>query len=574
MKTIRWIFKPKAQQYDWCIFRKFFSTDGKEEVFVDISALDRYILYINGRLVSRGPVRSHNFEKYYDSIDISQFVITGKNNIVILSQYVYQCGVYACIRSRNGMICETDNTWKTKKYDALDSMTNACCPPLEPARLNEEWFDARVDLDVFYDDYDFSEWDNAVYVHEEYGKIIPQRGGLCSGEIVYPKRYMGAAAAEESKWFGFRLKNLDRKLNPVRSCAGEVYIFNIRSESKKTVDFSSGYVTKCSINGEPVKGKAVLKAGDNLFTAYYYDSGSDPYFVFKTDNGISISEIETGEFKAKAGVLNLKPDSVFFAWAYPDSNCYKDSNGEEIINRVLSATCFDELSDLIPSLCVAQICELSAEYCIENTSFGKFSKCSLHPSLKLKTDFGSEMLGYIHFNLCASEGTVIDIMGFEVIDFNGMQYMPKNCMRYICRDGWQRYTAFHPRGFRYLCLIIRSAEEPVKIGHVALESSLAVTEPVGGFSCDNQMINKIYDMCINTARLCMSDSYIDCPGYEQVYWVNDSKVTAMVNLNNFGAYDFDYRCLEIVGQSLSQDYINFYRNGKSYLENKYTRLQR
>jgi hypothetical protein len=89
------------------------------------------------------------------------------------------------------------------------------------------------------------------------------------------------------------------------------------------------------------------------------------------------------------------------------------------------------------------------------------------------------------------------------------------------------------------------------------------------FRCDNEMLNKIYDMCVNTAELCMSDTYIDCPGYEQVFWVNDAKVTSEVNLVNFGEYGFDYRCLELVAESLSDDYKRFIRGDKAYKENKH-----
>lgn len=602
MKNIRWIFKENAVQYDWCIFRKTIEIDSIDDLSIIISALDRYVLYINEQFVSRGPVRSHNFEKYYDRIEIGQFAKKGKNSFVILSQYISAGGVYAEILSGKDTLCITDKSWKVKKYYALDSMTEAVCPPLEPVCLNEELFDARVDEDVLLDDVDFGDWDSPVIVHEEYSKIIPHKGGLTARSVLYPEKYMGAAAAAQKYGFSFRLKNTDRKLNKVRKCAGEIYMFNLHSDCEREVNFEYFNLVRCSVNGKEAKRKAVLKSGDNFFAGYFYSSEADTDFIFDIYDGIEISEIKYGDFSAKACVLNLYPDDVFFGWAYPDSNCYKDSDGNEIIDRVLSASGFDEVADLIPKFTIAHVCDISNYLQIKKTIFGEIPGGSLHPSLKLNTefvsgeslvsnplnmlnenaefttisgdtalffDFGKENLGYIMMNLCATEGTIIDLMAFEVIDFNGMQYMPKNCMRYICRGGWQKFTSFNPRGFRYLCLVVRNVSDAVKFGSIALESAVTVTESVGAFLSDNQMLNSIYNMCINTARVCMSDSYIDCPGYEQVYWVNDFKVTAMTNLANFGAYGFDYRCLEIAGQSLKEDYVRFYRNDKQYIENKY-----
>jgi hypothetical protein len=67
----------------------------------------------------------------------------------------------------------------------------------------------------------------------------------------------------------------------------------------------------------------------------------------------------------------------------------------------------------------------------------------------------------------------------------------------------------------------------------------------------------------------MSDTYVDCPGYEQVFWVNDAKVTSEINLSNFADYGYDYRCLSLIAESLSDEYKRFYRNDKAYKENKH-----
>ena len=600
--NVRWIFKKNAEKYDWCVFRKDFSVENASGINVEISSLDVYYLYINGSLVSRGPVKSYNFAKYYDSIDISEFVNKGKNSVAIVSRFVSEAGIYTRIFDSENLLLETDESWKTKKYDALDSLTEAKCPPLEPVRLNDECFDARKDSDVLLPDYDFSSWENAVFVHEEYGKIIPTAGAASSGEILYPKRFMGAFAVGESRDFGFRLKNPLRKINEIRKCAAEIYFFVINSDAERELEFSSGNTEKCALNGEIITSAARLKKGENLFVAYYYAADADPYFVFKNTKSLDFEKITTKNGKRDAAVFSLKPDDKYYGWAYTDESAFKDSNGDEIIACALAAKSLSELAPILRSAYAALLCDMSPSYDITEASFGEIPGICADPSLKVKTDFtsenctlaaplnmmrdgmdfttvsgnvamffdfGAEKLGYLKFKLSASEGTVIDLMGFEVVDFNGIKPMARNCMRYVCRGGEQEFTSFYKRGFRYLLIIVRAATAPVKISSVALEMATAAISERASFRCDNEMLNKIYDMCVNTAELCMSDTYIDCPGYEQVFWVNDAKVTSEVNLVNFGEYGFDYRCLELVAESLSDDYKNFLRGDKAYKENKH-----
>ncbi len=85
--------------------------------------------------------------------------------------------------------------------------------------------------------------------------------------------------------------------------------------------------------------------------------------------------------------------------------------------------------------------------------------------------------------------------------------------------------------------------EPVSVKFIGVKE--ARTASAGGyFICDDEKINNIYDMSVRTAKLCMADTYIDCPGFEQVYWFGDAKIMQNVNLANFGQYEYDYRCLE------------------------------
>ena len=90
------------------------------------------------------------------------------------------------------------------------------------------------------------------------------------------------------------------------------------------------------------------------------------------------------------------------------------------------------------------------------------------------------------------------------------------------------------------------------------------------FYCSDARLNEIYKMSVDTTKVCMLDAYVDCPGYEQNIWVGDARVTAMVNLMNFGCYDFNKRFLSLVADSVDEGLCRLYRRGnKRYIEGRY-----
>ena len=186
-------------------------------------------------------------------------------------------------------------------------------------------------------------------------------------------------------------------------------------------------------------------------------------------------------------------------------------------------------------------------------------------------DLGREYIGYVDIALDAAQGTLLDIQCFELIDDTGCFYMGNhNGFSYVCREGVQRFTSNYRRGCRYISVTVRNITAPVEIHSLALMHNAAPVERVGQFTCDDALLNKVYEMSRDTAELCMLDTYVDCPGHEQNFWVGDARVTAMVNLINFGSYGFNQHCIRMVGQSLSPDYVeaNFADN-QDFLANKF-----
>src|SRR5438128_7399528 len=88
----KWIWcegEPVPQNfYLYC--RKVFELKGEAaDARVDVTADSRYKLFVNGRLVGRGPVRCDQRWEYYDTYDLRPFLQNGEN---VVSAIVHQYG--------------------------------------------------------------------------------------------------------------------------------------------------------------------------------------------------------------------------------------------------------------------------------------------------------------------------------------------------------------------------------------------------------------------------------------------------------------------------------------------------
>jgi hypothetical protein len=120
------------------------------------------------------------------------------------------------------------------------------------------------------------------------------------------------------------------------------------------------------------------------------------------------------------------------------------------------------------------------------------------------------------------KGNRDSIEGKEMLGFSD-QFIP---------DGNQHrtYSPLFFRTFRYLQLDIETADEPLTILEL---SSIFTGYPFvekAYFKSDDPELQKIWTIGWRTARLCAVDTYFDCPYYEQLQYVGDTRIQAMISL--------------------------------------------
>ena len=103
---------------------------------------------------------------------------------------------------------------------------------------------------------------------------------------------------------------------------------------------------------------------------------------------------------------------------------------------------------------------------------------------------------------------------------------------YFLPDGGDN-RLFRPlwfRTWRYLEVEIETKHEPLTINDFKSEFTAYPLKEVGSFESDNENLKKIWNVGWRTARLCANETYYDCPYYEQLQYVGDTRIQAFISL--------------------------------------------
>ncbi len=106
----------------------------------------------------------------------------------------------------------------------------------------------------------------------------------------------------------------------------------------------------------------------------------------------------------------------------------------------------------------------------------------------------------------------------------------------ILSDGSQNqaFTPLAYRTFRYVEIKIDTKNEPLELVDIFSTFTGFPFELKAKLNTDKVEFQKIMDIGWRTARLCAHETYMDCPYYEQLQYIGDTRIQAMVTLFNTG----------------------------------------
>lgn len=92
------------------------------------------------------------------------------------------------------------------------------------------------------------------------------------------------------------------------------------------------------------------------------------------------------------------------------------------------------------------------------------------------------------------------------------------------------YTTLWFRTFRYILVEIETGEDALIINSLTPIFTAYPFQQKAYFESNDPMLNPLWDVAWRTARLCANEIYYDCPYYEQMQYVGDTRIQSLISL--------------------------------------------
>jgi len=201
---------------------------------------------------------------------------------------------------------------------------------------------------------------------------------------------------------------------------------------------------------------------------------------------------------------------------------------------------------------------------------GKALSIPAHASVRLLLDQGELTTGYPEVLVSGGRGAEIEIGYAEALfSPNGekgnrsevdKKEFVGNFDRFQLDGGRDRL--FRPlwwRTWRYVQATIRTAGEPLVLEDIRGTFSAYPFERKARFEAGSQELERILEVGWRTARLCAHDTYMDCPYYEQLQYVGDARIQAMVSYYNAGDGRLARNAIALIDDSRISDGLTMSR---------------
>lgn len=555
MKQSKWIWcaQNTAREYNQTVlFQKEFEVKETDDATLQITADSWYRVSVNGKWIHDGPARAYPDHYQYDEHDISAALDTGTNKIEVIARYFgigtfHQIPQAAGLRAAllvDGGVIATDASWQAAPSNAWQQWTPKVSIQMEAF----EEYDARLATVL--------DWQPAVEVKRP-GKLVQRNTGLLTQK---PRRPVGEPTVTHIK------KGNPHWCVPVTQLAhGELIEANFYSSrpvalesvltvrKKQQFDFGSDE-WKVSVNGRLLKtGKVTLSPGKHtvlFFCISFYGHNKELSFPWRNLKGwgdwtVSIAEkclfldndIRWFSFEHKEA-KKVEQHWLKAMGSYPKGFTAKDIPEEQMFMN-------DPAAEFAARQKVG-----TARRAVRGSTVSPSAK----GDVELCYDFGAQTCGYFEFAIKADEGVIVDLNAVEYITPDGtiQHTLPfnRNGLRYITKKGVNRFTSLKRRAGQYLFVTLRNQKAPAEIRSVRIIESTAPVNPVEAFKSSDPALNKIWKMSERTLKLCMEDTFTDCPLYEQTLWIGDARNEALYGFAAYGNYDVSARSLELGAQSL------------------------
>lgn len=189
-RNMIWSVTDEPGEQTYVAFRKKFTLDNPiSKTELEIFADSRYMLWINGQYVLRGPCRFNPKRPEYDVVSVDSYLRQGENCIVVLVHHYGDVtngrimrhipGLGICLRNRGKEVLKSDTSWKYSnhtRYTLAPESWNTIPDRIDGRIDNEEWM---------HNDFDDSHWSRTIPVDgSAWGKMFPREIPLASETVL------------------------------------------------------------------------------------------------------------------------------------------------------------------------------------------------------------------------------------------------------------------------------------------------------------------------------------------------------------------------------------------------------
>ncbi|MFN8254375.1 MAG: family 78 glycoside hydrolase catalytic domain [Bacteroidales bacterium] len=160
--------------------------------------------------------------------------------------------------------------------------------------------------------------------------------------------------------------------------------------------------------------------------------------------------------------------------------------------------------------------------------------------ISLLLDQGYETVGYPELIIAEGEGAEIELTYAEALfDKNGEKKNRNEVEGKTIKGlkdafivGKTKNELFRPlwfRTFRYVQLNIKTHNNALKISNIQSIFTAYPFQEKATFKCSDPELSKIWEVGWRTLRLCSNETHYDCPYYEQLQYVGDTRIQCLIS---------------------------------------------
>ena len=591
----------------WRLFRHSFTFDTNPgPADLRITADSRYVAYVNGVRVGQGPVRGFPERLMVDTWPVGHLLRAGQDNTIAVLVLCYGIATFSYLPGRGGLLAELDTgSGNDRRTIGTGASWRVLNPPGFEPRANRlscqlgftEQIDAR-DFPQNWTDpgFDDSSWPSAAVIGAPgmapWTRLVERDIPPLAEHLVRPTHLERLASVRPfaiTAAIDLRHQMYPDSIhhaNMVAYAGYVVTIIRVTKATEVTIAIPWGTLTGLAIDGEWYARESLavdgwqrsitlpLDAGDHWVSVEVGHRDHGHGFRFAIDGaGVSLVSPLPGDERSDFITIGPLGDIDAEDLSRPEVPVIPEGVARIARTRRDPAN-LQALGDLVQPVPLALVSPV--DLVVLSTQLPERDEQPVPAALQavvsgnamtvpvfegrdteLIFDMGREFSGYAGFEIEAPAGVTIDLYGFEYLRGQHRENteLLDNSLRYVTHEGWQRYVSPSRRGLRFLQVTVRGLDQvtgPVRLHDLFMIESHFPVDRVGRFACSDARFDDIWELSRRTVIACAEDTYVDCPAFEQTYWVGDAYNSARFATYLFGAEALTERSLRLVPGSAGQ----------------------